>query len=77
MLDFLFCAQQAKRMFTYILLNRPHISDHSFRLAKASLLVELWLALCSKIGITPMATPMGVATKRCLKDLSFKLDSFG
>jgi hypothetical protein len=46
-----------------------HIYDHSFRLAKASFFAELGLVLRSEIAIAPMAK----ATKRCLKDSSFKL----
>ena len=46
-----------------------HSYDHSFRPAKAAFLAELGLVLRSKIAIAPMAK----ATKRGLKDLSFKL----
>ena len=48
-----------------------HIYDHGFRLAKASFLAELGLVLRSKIAIASMAK----ATKRRLKDLSFKLST--
>jgi hypothetical protein len=46
--------------------------DHSFRLAKASFPAKLGLVLLSKIAIAPMVK----ATKRRLKDVSFKLSQF-